>query len=506
MSDNKKTKLNYMVVIPSKEYEPGNTPVEGPEDFDYTEQADENIESAKKQKSSMLHSMGNFALDISPAIIGVITGTAIGKTKAKKAISDLTKGADSELANKTADMITNSSKKQTKKLEKALEENTKTAKGMLEGKVVPKKALKTVLDNSKLEAIIGPHYEDDIGNILSKESTKSNAEIDKIFKNFIKKHSDDPDIIALLEAKDPNVTFGHSVRVSRLVKKIAEEAGLPMDKAQALADAALYHDMGKIAVPQRVLDSTEFFRKTKSGRDAPIKTHPKIGAEILEDADPLAARLARTHHPLYEDSNPTGSLDEGFVTIADLYDALTSPRSYKNGNSKEATIEKILPSFIETGETTQEFIDLLLRLDEKGKLDEFYPVDSDLAEAFTSMKKNALERKIQRDFMKKSGLEGLALGAGVSAALSPHKHLDKGGVGIQDSRMVIPTVTDIKEELFPATRNKKELIDEISRWYERGNFDNNPEAIKAIANTDFSKTKEIRKLWKYLDKVTSNQK
>ncbi len=78
--------------------------------------------------------------------------------------------------------------------------------------------------------------------------------------------------------------------------------------------------------------------------------------------------------------------------------------------------------------------------------------------------------------------------------------LDKDGV----LPISVPSISEIKEELIPSSRDKKELIVDISRWYENGLFENNPEAIKAIPNTDFSKAKEVRKLWKYLDEVSKN--
>ena len=53
MSENKKTKLNYKVEIQPKEYEPGNTQIEGPEDFDYSEKA-KNDKTPKKKKRKFL--------------------------------------------------------------------------------------------------------------------------------------------------------------------------------------------------------------------------------------------------------------------------------------------------------------------------------------------------------------------------------------------------------------------------------------------------------------------
>lgn len=489
MSDNKKTKLNYMVVIPSKEYEPGNTPVEGPEDFDYTEQAEEVLSNAENIKPSTARKVVTTAIDIGTPILG---GAIIGNMMGNKAVKRVTenKGEDN-VANAIEAGIVASSEKQTGKLKKKLEENKKVAKDFAEGKTSPKKALKKILDNSKFEAAIGPDYKDDIQVILEKEANLSDKQINKIFKDWLEKNKESPDLIHLIEAKDPNYTFGHSVRVARLTKDLALKAGLSPERAEALEQAALLHDMGKVATQQRVLDSSDIFPQTHSGREAALYNHDIWGKEILESTDPLAARLAESHHPLHGRTETSG-LEDKLVTIADLYDAISGARSYKGSKSKQDTLDIIEKSNIPKGETTKEFLDLLLQLDKDNKLNEFYPVESDLSEAFTAMKKNALENIIRNQYIKK----GIMYGAGYDVL----QNLDKGGVA--DSSL--PSITDIVEEFSPSSRDKKELIDDINRWYERGNFDNNPEAIKAIANTDFSKAKEVRKLWKDLYKISNN--
>lgn len=497
MSENKKTKLNYMVEIQPKEYEPGNTPVEGPEDFDYSEKAEQNLSSAENIKPSMAHAAGNLVMDFSPILVGSGIGKVIGTKFTNKMLQRLVnnKGND-EKANKFANKIVHSSEKQTKKLEKALHENAESAKRLADRTIVPKKALNTVLKNSVLEAKIGPDWASDIPIILGKEAKLSNKEINKIMKSWIKKNMDSPDLISLIEAKDPNYTFGHSVRVSRLTKDLALEAGLPTEQAEILGQAALLHDMGKIATQQRVLDSSDYFKMSKSGRDKFLYDHDINGYNILENTDPFAAKIAKSHHPLHKRTENRDINDE-LVTIADLYDAISGDRSYKGSKSKKDTLDIIEKDSIPKGETSQEFLDLLLKLDEKGKLSEFYPVESDLSEAFIAMKKNAIENYAKKHISNKATMLGTALGTAFTPVT---RNLDKGGVLPTN----LPTISEIKEGLIPSSRDKKELIEDISRWYENGLFENNPEAIKAIANTDFSKAKEVRKLWKYLDEVSKD--
>jgi putative two-component system response regulator len=134
-----------------------------------------------------------------------------------------------------------------------------------------------------------------------------------------------------------NETGMHVVRMSQSSGLLARAAGVPEALAALLVDAAPMHDVGKIGIPDRIL--------LKPGKlDAEeweiMKTHARIGAEIIGEHDSDLLRLARVvalnHHEKWDGSGyPNGlagseiPLEGRIVTIADVFDALTSERPYK---------------------------------------------------------------------------------------------------------------------------------------------------------------------------------
>lgn len=508
MSENKKTKLNYIVEIQPKEYEPGNTSVEGPEDFDYSEKAEQNLSSAKNIKPSMAHAAGNLVMDIAtPAIGGAAIGGAkglhIGKKDAKDAIMRA-QIAGKDSGSRILQQIADNSNKRTGELNKVLDDNKKIAAAFANKEISPKKALSKVIKNTEKEAEIGPNFVEDVIDVLQKDSMKSPKEVKKALKDFVKKNKNNLNDVTLLAAKD-NVTFGHSVRVGKLAKKVALEAGLSEEAAEKLAQAAFVHDMGKIGIPDRVINSTKSFKEHPELREV-MNSHDTIGGEIFEKANPYWSKIAKEHHPNHGHGK---SDDSQLVTISDLYDAITSSRSYKASHDKDFALNDpngILYN-IGKGETTEDYLNILKALDKKGLLPEYYEVENDLADIFPALRANKIKDQIRDYYYKTRSLDNALFGlqAGTFAGLAkylPDIRLPADKGVIEPSSL--PSVSEIKEELFPSSRDRKELIDDINRWYKRGIFDNNPEAAKAIANTDFSRTKEIRKLWRYLNKLRNN--
>lgn len=501
MSENKKTKLNYMVEIQPKEYEPGNTPIEGPEDFDYSEKAKQNLSAAKNIKPSTAHTIGNLVMDVATPIIGGTVvgagiGRRIGKIDAKDAI-DRAQLAGRDSGSRILHNIADNSNKRTDELNKILDKNKKVATSFANKEISPKKALSTILKNTEKEAEIGPNFVEDVIAVLQKDSMKSPKEIKRALKAFVKKNKNNMNGAILLAAKD-NVTFGHSVRVGKLAKKVALEAGLPEEAAEELAQAAFVHDMGKIGIPDRVINSTARFSEHPELRKI-MEDHDIIGGEIFEKANPYWSKIAKEHHPTHGHGK---SDDSQLVTIADLYDAITSSRSYKTSHDKNFALnsENGILYNIGKGETTEDYLNLLKQLDKKGLLPEYYEVENDLADIFPALKANKIKDQIKKYYYETRSLDSAMAGLDAGLFLSASRPKDKGGI----VPVSLPTVSEIKEELIPSSRDRKELIDDINRWYKFGIFDNNPEAIKAIANTDFSKTKEIRKLWRYLNKPRNN--
>lgn len=151
-------------------------------------------------------------------------------------------------------------------------------------------------------------------------------------------------LLAALDAKD-NYTANHSVRVADFASQIGNELGLPEDRMKLLEETALFHDIGKIGVPEHILNKPD---KLSSEEWEQIKEHPVIGAGIIGVTDVLAehAHVVRYHHERYDGHGyPDGLMGENIplesriLAVADTYDALTSKRPYRRGMSVADAVE-----------------------------------------------------------------------------------------------------------------------------------------------------------------------
>ena len=138
-----------------------------------------------------------------------------------------------------------------------------------------------------------------------------------------------------VEAKDP-YTRGHSDRVSAYSVLIGKQLGLSDDELKTLQIGGLFHDIGKIGVPDSILLKTS---KLTDDEYSEIKNHPSIGAHILSNATIFKdiIPIVKHHHEKY-DGNGYPSKLKGediplfarIAAIADTFDAMTSKRTYRD--------------------------------------------------------------------------------------------------------------------------------------------------------------------------------
>ena len=184
-------------------------------------------------------------------------------------------------------------------------------------------------------------YADDLNSTVLKLKA-ANQELQEAYLDTIHR------LVLAAEYKDED-TGAHIVRMSRYAALIAEKLGLPDRDVQNILYAAPMHDVGKMSIPDSILMKPG--KLTDEEFDT-IKTHTTMGAKIL--ANPraellkIAEQIAISHHEKWNGKGyPQGlSRDEiplfgRIVGLADVFDALTSKRPYKDPFPVEVAIDII---------------------------------------------------------------------------------------------------------------------------------------------------------------------
>jgi putative two-component system response regulator len=197
--------------------------------------------------------------------------------------------------------------------------------------------------------------------------TKSLIKVRRINKNLASIESVLFSLAAAIDAKDP-YTHGHLERVANLSLSVGRHLNLPKNEIEALRFASILHDIGKIGVPDAILN--------KPGPLDPkewelMKTHTDVGYRICH---PLLNTLGkalqgiRHHHEKLDGSGyPDGlkgeeiSLVARIMAVVDIYDALVSDRPYRKGMAMEKAFE-ILMKEAAIGKLDAKAVDVLLYL------------------------------------------------------------------------------------------------------------------------------------------------
>jgi HD superfamily phosphodiesterase len=150
--------------------------------------------------------------------------------------------------------------------------------------------------------------------------------------------------VRLIEAKDP-YTAGHTERVAKLALYIGEELGLSAPRLEHLRQSALMHDVGKLAVPSKLLNKPG---RLTSAEWEVVRRHNSAGIDILANIDFMRsmAVVASDEHGRFDRHRAASTPDDlvleaHIVAVADAFDAMTSTRAYRRALRQEVAIDEL---------------------------------------------------------------------------------------------------------------------------------------------------------------------
>lgn len=171
------------------------------------------------------------------------------------------------------------------------------------------------------------------------EIKRMNEELSDTYEKLEKAYLDSIETLRFtVEAKDP-YTRGHSDRVSEYSVLIGQKLGLSEEDIKTLKVGGLFHDIGKIGIPDSIL-----LKEAKLTDDeySQIKNHPSIGAHILCNAEVFKdiIPIVKHHHEKFDGTGYPSRLKgedipyfARIAAVADTFDAMTSKRTYRNALS-----------------------------------------------------------------------------------------------------------------------------------------------------------------------------
>lgn len=176
---------------------------------------------------------------------------------------------------------------------------------------------------------------------LSTAKTQILQDLSELFYKTIKS------IAQALDAKD-QYTHGHSMRVTLYSLALAKKLNLPDTLLEEIETTGLLHDIGKIAIPEKILLKPG---KLTDEEYEIIKTHPELGQKLVDGIEKLSliSNWLKSHHERYDGQGyPEGlkgeeiPISSRIIAIADTYDAMTSSRAYREALPHQAAMDEII--------------------------------------------------------------------------------------------------------------------------------------------------------------------
>jgi hypothetical protein len=146
-------------------------------------------------------------------------------------------------------------------------------------------------------------------------------------------------LILALEAKDP-YTSGHARRVAMFAEYVGAELGFGSRRMERLRYAALMHDIGKLIVPNQLLNKPGRLTEAEFAR---VKRHEPVSVELLRRIDFLAPVAGDTTTEAAEAAVDGGAalIEPAIIHVADAFDAMTSTRAYRRALSQETAFSEL---------------------------------------------------------------------------------------------------------------------------------------------------------------------
>lgn len=153
-------------------------------------------------------------------------------------------------------------------------------------------------------------------------------------------------LVEMIEQRD-TYTGGHSLRVAKYSKLIAQEMGLDDNTCELVYQAGILHDIGKIAIPDSILLKPARLNNVEYEI---IKEHANMGYELLKNVTTFKqiAKIIKSHHERFDGSGYPDGLNSyeipllsQIMGVADTFDAITTSRIYKNKKDVKDALDEI---------------------------------------------------------------------------------------------------------------------------------------------------------------------